>query len=79
LNGKDSKLLGVFLNDIKVSGKSSTVSSRYPHFLGDACWLAMLKLDSLEWVFLFCISQTVLNILFTFCGKQAALFKLSLE
>ena len=77
---QDSKLLGVFfLNDIKVSGKFSTVSSRYPHFLGDDCWRAVLKLHSLEWVFLFCISQTVLNILFTLCGKQVALFKLSLE
>jgi len=62
------------LKEIKVSDKFSTVSSRYPYVSGDACWPALLKLRSLEWVFLFCISQTVLNILFTFCGKHAALF-----
>jgi len=80
LNGtRFETLRGFFFNYIKVSDKFSTVSSRYPYFLGDACWCAVLKLHSLEWIFLFCISQTVMNILFTLCGKQVALFKLSLE
>ena len=43
-----AQTLRVFFIDIKVSGKFSNVSSRYPHVSGDACWPAMLKLHSLE-------------------------------